>query len=288
MMSASQKRPEETDRWRPPGRQLVERHGTARDWIEAGTHYRMEGSGPAVILIHGVGLDLTLWEPQVQALARHYTVIRFDMLGHGQSAKPPGQRTIRDYAVQLENLHRYLQLDQVAIVGFSMGGLVARAFAQAHPDLVAKLVILSSVFKRSDAQREGVLGRYRQAVEDGPQILIDAAIDRWFSPEYAASNPGVIGAVRARLESNDPAGFLAAYRLFADADLNMPGAVSDITCPTLVTTGELDPGSSPEMSTRMAAAIPGAICRILPGLRHMAPVEGADQVNEMLLEFLSE
>ena len=274
--------------WRQPQRQPVERHGTARDWIEAGTHFQMEGDGPAVILIHGVGLDLAMWDAQVTALKDHYTVIRYDMLGHGLSAKPPGERFLKDYVAQLENLIGYLGLGQAALVGFSMGGLVARAYAQAHPDRLARLVIMSSVYERSLDQKAAVMARYRQAVEEGPQALIDAALARWFSPMFQTAHPEVINRVRARLESNDQQGFLAAYRLFAEAGLSLSGSVADITCPTLVCTGELDSGSSPEMAARMAAGIPGAYCKIWPGQRHMAPMEGADQVNDCLLEFLGE
>ncbi|RED44814.1 alpha/beta fold hydrolase [Aestuariispira insulae] len=274
--------------WREPQRQPVERHGTERDWIEAGTHFRMEGQGPAVILIHGVGLDLTMWAAQVAALKDRYTVIRYDMIGHGLSAKPPGARRLKDYVIQLENLVRYLELDQVALVGFSMGGLVARGYAERHPARMARLVIMNSVYQRSDDQQAAVMVRYRQAEDEGPQKLIEAALDRWFSPAYAKANPDVLAAVRARLESNDRQGFLAAYRLFAKADQADAGRISAINCPTLVCTGASDGGSSPEMASRMAAAIPGARCHIWPGLRHMAPVEGAKEVSETLLDFLGE
>lgn len=287
-MGAALKQNEAASRWQAPGRLPVERHGTARDWIEAGTHCRIEGDGPALILIHGVGLDLTQWEPQVKALARHFTVIRYDMLGHGLSAKPPGERSLKDFVGQLDNLHRYLQLDQAAIVGFSMGGLVARAFAQSHPDKCARLVIMNSVYKRSEDQQKSVRIRYQEALIEGPATLIDAALERWFSNEYARAHPDIMSAIRQRLEENDPKGFLAAYRIFAEADLEMPGVTADITCPTLVVTGAQDPGSSPDMAMALAAAIPGARSRIWPGLRHMAPIEGADLVNDTLLEFLLE
>ena len=75
----------EGNAWAPPGFIFPERHGTIRDRIEAGTHFNVQGEGPAVVLIHGVGLDMEMWEKTAEALKSDYTVIRYDLLGHGSS-----------------------------------------------------------------------------------------------------------------------------------------------------------------------------------------------------------
>ena len=94
----------------------------------------------------------------------------------------------------------------------------------------------------------------------------------------------MIDAARDRLRQNDPAGFLDAYRIFAEADRDLVAGLEKVTCPTLIATGALDVGSTPDMTRRLAAALPDAKAEILPDLAHMAPVEGAAAVARLLAD----
>ena len=108
----------------------------------SGTRYWRSGRGAPVVLIHGVGLDATLWQAQVEVLSKHYDVIAYDMLGHGESALPTEDATLDDYADQLLTLLDELKLPMATVVGFSMGGLVARAFALRHPGRINGMLSL--------------------------------------------------------------------------------------------------------------------------------------------------
>lgn len=253
----------------------------------AGTHYRLAGAGPPVLLIHGVGVDLAMWDSQAAFLARHRTVVRYDMLGHGDSPGSPGQRSLGDFVEQIVTLFDHLRLPRAAIVGFSMGGMIAQALAVSYPDRVERLAILSAVYARAPEQRAAVLARLRQVEVSGPAANVEFALKRWFTPAFAAVHPAVIEAVRRRVVTNDHQGYLNAYRIFATADADLIEPLRTIRCPTLVATGELDPNSTPDMARRMAATIPGAHAVILPGLPHMAPIEGAAAVNNLLHEFMA-
>lgn len=246
----------------------------------------IEGDGPPVVLIHGVGLDHTMWDAQVSALAQRYTTIRYDMLGHGSTPRPDKELELADFAEQLERLCDALELDRFALVGLSMGVLVSLKFALSKADRLTALVLMNGVYDRTEEQLAGIRGRIAQAETEGTQALIDAALERWLSETYRQQNPEAVAAIRKRLESNNPADFLAAYKIFAGADPQLTGRLSSVACPTLVTTGELDRGSLPTMSQAMAAAIPNAECVILEGLRHLPTTEGADTVNALLLDFL--
>jgi pimeloyl-ACP methyl ester carboxylesterase len=257
------------------------------------TAYCLAGRGPPVVLIHGVGLDASIWEGQVPALAERHRVLAYDMLGHGASANPPGQRRLGDFVDQLAALLDALEMGPVALVGFSMGSLVARAFSAAHPERVSRLALLSTVYRRSQEEQAAILARLGQAETEGPANLIEGALERWLSAEFQAANPQVVAGIRDRLIQNDVTGFIAAYRVFAEADDEMTAFLEGrgltqetIACPTLVLTGELDPGSSPAMAWRLTEAISGARCAILPGLRHLALMEAPDAVTNPLIEFL--
>lgn len=254
----------------------------------AGTSYLETGEGHPVVLIHGVGLNKEMWGGQIVGLAPQYRVIAYDMLGHGASPRPQPGTGLVGYAEQLRELLEHLQVPQATVIGFSMGGLVARAFALHHPEQLEGLVILNSVFYRSAEQRAGVIERTRQAAEHGPDANAEAALSRWFSREYQAANPAQIAAIRQTLASNDPQGYLTTYELFATQDMYRAEDLGSIRVPTLVATGELDPGSTPEMARQLAARIPGAQVAVLDEQRHMMPVESPRLVNQVLLDFLQQ
>ena len=252
----------------------------------AGTSYLDVGQGQPVVLIHGVGLNKEMWGGQFVGLANDYRVIAYDMLGHGQSRVPAADTPLEGYADQLAELLDHLQIAQATVIGFSMGGLVARAFALNYPQRLAALVVLNSVFNRTPEQSAGVIARAAQAAELGPDANVDAALDRWFSREYKAANPAQVAAIRQVLASNDPQGYHTTYSLFATQDMYRADDLGSIQVPTLIATGELDPGSTPEMARQLAERIPGAQVAILEEQRHMMPVESPRLVNQTLLEFL--
>jgi len=253
----------------------------------AGTSYLVQGEGAPVVLIHGVGLDKSMWGGQLVGLSPAYQVIAYDMLGHGDSSLPGEDASLKDYADQLRELLDHLGLEKALVLGFSMGGLVARAFALHHPQYLNGLVILNSVFNRTDEQRSGVMARTLEVAKKGPAANVETALKRWFSEEYAASSPAQISAVRDTVLGNDHQGYLKTYQLFASEDNYMADQLSEIQVPTLVMTGELDPGSTPQMARDMAERIPNAEAVVIPNERHMMPMESPRQVNEPLLSFLS-
>lgn len=253
----------------------------------AGTSYLVSGTGHPVVLIHGVGLNKEMWGGQRVGLAAHYQVIAYDMLGHGASPLPASGTGLEGYAEQLRELLEHLQLPRATVVGFSMGGLVARAFALHHPEQLSALVVLNSVFNRTPEQSAGVIERSRQAAVHGPAANAEGALSRWFSEEYQAASPAQINALRQTLASNHPQGYQTTYDLFATQDQYGSERLSSIQAPTLIATGELDPGSTPQMARQLAERIPGAQVVVLPGQRHMMAVESPRQVNRLLLDFLA-
>ena len=260
---------------------------TAKD--DAGTCYSLGGTGnePPVVLVHGVGLDMAMWENQRAALSGKARVLCYDLLGHGQSINPPGARTLPDFIDQLSRLLAHLELHSIRLVGFSLGALIAQGFAARFPDKIARLVILHSVFQRSEQAREVVRARCDAVAEHGPLVNLDEALERWFSPSFLKQYPEQAEKIRAVFEAHRDDGYLKAYRVFAEADEDIPPAeLARTDCPTLVVTGEMDPGSTSGMTRNLAERIPGARSYVLPGARHLSPIEHAPALNEILIEFL--
>jgi 3-oxoadipate enol-lactonase len=253
-----------------------------------GTAYEVSGDGPAVILVHGLGATRRMWRWQEPALARRFRVVRYDLLGHGESDKPVRAYAMEDMVGQVAALADRLGLDRFGLVGFSLGGLIVQATALAHPGRVAALVVLNAAHGRTAAERDAVLKRAEQAAREGPRATIDAAITRWFTPAFAARRPDVIAEVRAWILANDPAVYPHAYRLLATGDAPLASAIAAIRCPTLVMTGSDDPGNTPAMAQRMGRLIPGSKVIVVPGLRHMGLAEDPEAFSGPIAAFLAE
>jgi pimeloyl-ACP methyl ester carboxylesterase len=112
-------------------------HGYRRAYVKA-------GSGPALLLIHGIGDSSDSWRPVFEQLARHYTVIAPDLLGHGRSEKPRADYSVAGFANGMRDLLSVLEVDRVTVVGHSLGGGVAAQFAYQFPDRCERLVLVGS------------------------------------------------------------------------------------------------------------------------------------------------
>lgn len=250
------------------------------------TAYDSFGDGQPVILIHGLGLNRHMWQWQVPDLSSRFRVITYDLLGHGDSDKPTGHYEMSQMVEQIEALMKTLNLDDAAFVGFSLGGLIARAFVLAHPEKVKAMVILNSAHARTVAQRESIMQRVSQVASGGPEATVDEALHRWFTEEFAKRCPEVLEKVRNWVLANDRAVYPEVYRLLAQADIGLELNIQDIHCPVLIATGEEDHGNSVAMAEDMAELIPNAEVATLPGLRHMALAEDPKAVNSLLSAFL--
>lgn len=250
------------------------------------TAWELHGGGSPVALIHGFGLNRGMWRWQLPALTPHFRVLSYDLFGHGASAPPEGTPDLAMFSGQLLRLMDRCGIERSAVVGFSLGGMIARRFALDHPDRLSALAILHSAHDRTPAERAAVCARVRHTREHGPSSNVDSALERWFTPAFRAREPELIALIRGWITSNDPAVYPRIYRVLAEGDAEIAKGLERIACPTLVMTGEDDPGNTPDMSRAMAGLVPGARLVILPGVRHMALAESPTAINEPLVAFL--
>ncbi|MFT5225583.1 MAG: pimeloyl-ACP methyl ester carboxylesterase [Polaribacter sp.] len=252
------------------------------------TSFSDDGVGPTIVLVHGLGLNQAMWQWQLPALKKSYRVVTYDLLGHGDSAKPSGPYHMVHMVDQLRQLIDDLGVDRCALIGFSLGGLIVQAFTLAHPDRVSALGILHAAHGRTPEQRASIMERVAQCRVSGPGATVSDALSRWFSVEFAMKNTAVLEKIRQWVLANDTAVYPELYQLLATADIELKDSIASIKCPTLVMTGDEDYGNSSEMAQRIAGIIPNAQLEILKGLRHMALAEDPEQVNRLLMYFLGE
>ncbi|MBA2813796.1 alpha/beta fold hydrolase [Streptomyces sp. KM273126] len=236
-------------------------------------------SKPTVVLLHGVGLDHTMWEPAAALLTDRFTVIAPDLPGHG--TRPPVTDGVT-LAALADGVIGEIP-DGSHLVGFSLGALVAQHVALHHPNLVATLTSVSSVCARTAEERASVLDRLRTAEADFAASAT-ASLERWYAGTDV--DPDRVARTEATLLANDVNSFLNCYRVFATADAELAPDLAAIAVRALAVTGENDPGSTPGMTHRLAAALPDCRAVVVPGARHMLPVERPEAFVGALTTFI--
>jgi len=255
--------------------------GTAYNYIES------PGNAPTILLVHGVGLDQGLWHSWLNRLVPDFSLITFDLFGHGQSEDRSGPCCIEDFVKQIDELVEFLCIGRFALVGFSLGALISLAYASMRTKL-SHLVLLHPVYRRSQDQLRQVQDRLKIARGQGPDVYIEIALKRWFTETYRHARRDVMDDLRELFRRNSD-GYLHAYQLFAEADWEMRAHNREqVKCPVLVITGSDDTGSTPAMSERLAQDLPHARHVINPGHRHMAPVEFAETLCGQTRSFLTD
>ena len=222
----------------------------------SGTYYffnKKEQTVP-IVFIHGVGLTYEIWQPQLEFFKNHST-LSYDILGHGKTPLNKQDISFDDFSDQLINLIDELKIDKIHLIGFSIGSLIARNFATRFNDRLQSLILLGSIYKRSEQQQKIINERFNQAKKE--LKLSRQALKRWFTDKYLENNPGTYEKISSILSGNNMANFLKVYELFVkhknDEDFEK------IQTKTLVMTGEHDIGSTIEMSQELKGIIENRI-----------------------------
>lgn len=248
-------------------------------------YYSDAGQGPAAVLIHGYPLDRTMWLEQASALSDIRRVVAVDLRGCGRSSPVTGQTiTMDDFAADVARVVRDLGDDQADIVGLSMGGYVALALWESHPELIRSLVLANT--KASADSDEGRAGRRAQAqavVAEGREQLATKLLGALLAPNHELP---VAARLRTMVERTPVETIVASLGGMA-ARPDRTGLLATISVPTLVISGEADGLIPPSVSQEMANAIPGADFVSIAGAGHLSPMERPVEFAEALRRFWS-
>ena len=250
----------------------------------SGTFYvfnKKEQSIP-IVFIHGVGLTYEIWQPQLDFF-KDYSNLSYDILGHGKSSLTKQNISFDDFSEQLVDLIDELKIEKIHLVGFSIGSLIARNFATKYSKRLQSLILLGSIYKRSEQQQKIVNERFNQAKKE--LKLSRQALKRWFTDKYLENNPNTYEKISSILSENNMANFLKVYELFVrhKNDENF----EKIQTKTLVMTGEHDIGSTIEMSQQLNNIIKGSELKIIKDGKHLCGIECADEVNLAIKNFVN-
>ncbi|HST28965.1 MAG TPA: alpha/beta hydrolase [Rudaea sp.] len=257
----------------------------AREVNGASIYYECEGSGPPLLMIHGLGSSGDDWAFQREEFARHFTLILPDLRGSGRSAKPPDPYSIAQFAVDLWALLDALGIESTHLLGFSLGGAVAQEMALAQPARVDKLVLCNALANyRTDTPRKWLEARMQVMLVHllGLRRTAKLIADRLFPHEdQAPKRQRVIDVVGA----NPKAAYLATIR--ALIGWSALDRIHAIACPVLILAAEFD--YTPLADKRAEAArFPQMEFVVIEGSRHGTPFDAIERFNACVLDFLTD
>ncbi len=238
-----------------------------------------------IVFIHGVGLTKEIWDPQINFF-KDYNTLTYDLLGHGKTPLKKSKISFDDFSKQLFKLINELDLKKIHLVGFSLGALIARQFASEHSDKLSSLILLGSIYKRTEEQKRVVQNRFEVAKMDRPASK-HAALRRWLSDNFTKKNPKIYKKIYSILEKNKRLDFLKIYDIFVNYvdDDNM---LKKINVNTLIATGENDVGSTSEMSRNLSNMIQGSKFVEIEKGKHLCSIECANDVNITFKKFIDQ
>ncbi|MGI4944156.1 MAG: alpha/beta fold hydrolase [Janthinobacterium lividum] len=226
------------------------------------------GEGAPVWVFHSLLADAGSCTPLAAALSGSYRVTVPDLPGFGGSAP---------VEVGLEPVADWLAAaigeagGPVAVIGNGYGSFVALMLALRHPALVSRLVLAGTGAAFDEPGRAAFRGMAGAAGSKGLAAIADTAMRRLFSPAFQEANPALLAERRERFLATDPAMFIAACNALASLDIS--DAVRGLHVPVLVTAGELDEATPPAMARQLAALLPNASFKELPGLAHVPQLQ---------------
>lgn len=236
---------------------------------------------PCLVLSHSLGSSSEMWSPQVEPFAAHFRVLRYDTRGHGQSTASPGPYSMAQLGSDVLRLLDACGIDRASFCGLSLGGATGIWLAIHAADRFDRFVFCNTLPWLGPPA--AMLARAASVRREGVEPLVDATMGRWFTPEFAARDPGTVAAIRRAFLATSREGYagcceaLAAYDERAD--------LPRIARPVLVIAGSDDPSPPAAAAREYAAVIPGARCVELPAA-HLSNLGAAAEFNRSVLDFL--
>ncbi len=254
-----------------------------RKTTASGAAYFEAGEGENLILIHGVGMRLEAWQPQIEAFSQSHRVIAVDMPGHGGSARLAEGSALEEFVSWFGCFLDDLKITRANVAGHSMGALISGGAAATFGDRVIRVAYLNGVYRRDPEAKAAVLARAASIRTQG--VDKQGPLLRWFGDDPKSIHAREL--TRTWLDMVDPEGYAVAYSAFAGGDETYAGCWPSVTCPALFLTGSDDPNSTPRMAEQMAAITPRGYVRIVDTHRHMVNLTAPETVNALMAEWLA-
>jgi pimeloyl-ACP methyl ester carboxylesterase len=247
-------------------------------------NYYQAGDGPAVILLHGLGLDATLWRLQIPTLAQMQRVYAVDMIGFGRSDKPPLEYSVETFVEFLDGFMKKAGIPRATLVGLSLGGWIAAEFAAQHPEMVERLVLVDAAGIRPPLPltepmlailNPGSLAEERSLLElvlYNKELATEEFVELLFTHRMRSGNGYTVARVIHRMLTRDE---------WVNEKLG------GVRAPALVVWGRQDMLLPLALGVEYARRLPGAKLVVIEECGHLPPLEKPGEFAKAVLDFLA-
>jgi 3-oxoadipate enol-lactonase len=241
------------------------------------------GKGPALVMLHCLGMTHHLWDC-LGGLADRYTLLSYDLPGHGETAVPDAPYGVEELAEQLSGVLRREGIGKAHVMGISLGGLVAQCFAATQPGATGKVVLCDTTPRYTDEARANWVVRAAAARKDGAASLLPMIEKIWFTPGFVASDPPAVRLVRDTFRACSGEGYALACEALGAADLR--DLAPRIKAPVLVVCGADEGQAFKDAAHWLRDNIAGARLEVIPSAGHASVLEQPVRIEKLLREFL--
>lgn len=245
--------------------------------------FSVQGSGPPLILIHGIGAARDTWRFAMPLLTQRFTVVSYDLRGHGSSPVPETAFGLDELVADLERVRVRSGMEQAHFAGHSLGGMIGPAYARRYPDRVRSLSLLSTAAFRTEEDSAKVWSMVEAMETKGVAPVLGTLVDRWYTDNFVAANPRIVERRMKQVVDTDAEVFLNVFRIYAGTE--MGPWLHEVQASSLVLTGENDGACNPRLNRRIHNALPHSKLVILPNYKHSILLEAGAEVAAHLIEF---
>ena len=242
----------------------------------------LAGATNVLVLGNALGTDIHLWERAMPALAAHYSIVRFDMPGHGKSPIPTDSYTLEEVADAVVKALCEMGVESFDYAGVSVSGAIALEIAHKYPQHIKHSVVVCSGPYMGGP--EGWTERIAQVESNGTASLVPTLPSRWFADDFITKDPGAVKALLDMVATTDDSAYIKTCEALGNYDARP--FLDDITVPILVISGEIDPGAPPAVGEKIKEAVAGAQMVVIKGASHQAVVEKPLEVAKAMTSFL--
>jgi 3-oxoadipate enol-lactonase len=263
----------------------IQGEATTRDGVTLSfTRHPAAQGAPRIAFVHSLALDRSLWSGVIEALDGRAETVTYDCRGHGRSGIPQGPYTTGQFADDLADLLDHLGWTDTVVAGCSMGGCVAQDFAARHRDRTRAALFVDTTAWYGPRAPQDWAGRAASARDKGLPSLVPFQLTRWFGDAFRAAQPELMSGLTEVFTANDPDAYEATCTMLGAADLRE--SASRVARPATVLVGEDDQATPPAMARDLAERIGDGPAVVVPGTRHLTPLENPAVVVDALTALL--
>ena len=242
---------------------------------------------PKIIFSNSLGSDLRMWNPQVEAMKDKYCIIRYDKRGHGKSSPAQGPYSFDMLENDVIKIMDNLEVEKANFVGLSMGGMTSLGLALKHQNRFDKFVCCAARADMPPPMQDGWNQRIAVVKESDTAGVVNGSLERWYSEKFTndPANTDIINLSKDMITNTSKEGYIGSCE--AIKKLDYLKELSTINREILYISGEIDMGAPAMAMEEMHHLTPNSKYECISGAAHILNIECAEEVNNIILEFLN-